>query len=105
MFLKSKLGTSILEWKCRERTEFAVTELMLALRAFHFDHDELPPDLNALTPGYLVKVPLDDYDVKPLRYDRERRIVYSVGEDLIDSGASSSDDPWKQPDPTFRTMF
>jgi len=34
----------------------------------------------------LDQVPTDDFDGQPLRYSRERKIVYSVGRNLKDDG-------------------
>lgn len=63
--------------------------LLLALRLYEHDHGQLPPTLDALVPDYIPAVPEDPYDGKPLRYDPARRIVYSIGEDGVDSGGSS----------------
>jgi hypothetical protein len=49
----------------------------LAIRAWQLDHGgELPERLEQLVPEYLPAVPLDPYDAKPLRYSRERRILW-----------------------------
>lgn len=45
---------------------------------------KLPERLQQLVPHYLPSVPVDYMDGKPLRYDRQQRIIYSVGSDLID---------------------
>jgi hypothetical protein len=71
-------------------------------------------------------VPPDDFDGKPLRYSREKKCVYSVGEDLRDSGGHSKEgarawwtehkpdepledgadpDTWSLPDPSFFIEF
>ena len=42
--------------------------------------------LEKLVPGYLPEIPLDPYDEKPLKYGSERRVLYSIGKDRIDSG-------------------
>ncbi|HOY63949.1 MAG TPA: hypothetical protein PK745_12320, partial [bacterium] len=34
-------------------------------------------------------VPIDPFDGSPLRYDKEKRAVYSVGQNLIDEGGSA----------------
>ena len=36
-------------------------------------------------------VPLDPFDGQPLRYSKERRIIWSVGENLRDDGGSKMD--------------
>ena len=46
----------------------------------------LPATLEALVPDYLPAVPRDPFDGQPFRYSAEKRIVYSVGENLTDDG-------------------
>jgi hypothetical protein len=80
--------------------------LMLALRLHHDDHGDLPDALADLVPAYLDAVPADPFDGKALRYSREKRIVYSVGDDFADAGGSAEEDGEKARfdlvEPTFR---
>lgn len=46
----------------------------------------LPATQEALVPDYLSAVPRDPFDGQPFRYSAEKRIVYSVGENLTDDG-------------------
>ena len=62
---------------------------LIALRLYEKEHEELPSTLSGLLPGFLQEVPRDPFDGQPLRYDPERRIVWSVGEDLIDQNGST----------------
>ncbi|WP_309386802.1 hypothetical protein [Cerasicoccus frondis] len=62
--------------------------LMLAMRLYQMDHGVLPLTLEALAPEYIDAVPIDPFDEQPLRYDAQRAIIYSVGEDTVDSGGS-----------------
>jgi len=87
--------------KCRANVRVRVTQLILALRAYERRTGGLPESLEQLVPDYLDGVPLDDFDGKPIRYSREKRIVYSVGEDLEDSGGSEEEGAWLAEDPTF----
>jgi hypothetical protein len=99
---------SALKKKCGINTSIRATRVLVALRGYSLEHGELPATLEELAPGYLPAVPLDDFDGRPLRYDPVRKIVYSVGEDLLDSGGSIHPDeknPWKLPDPTFAIPF
>jgi len=66
------------------------TRTILALRAYQLTHGKLPPDLSALVPEFLNEVPIDDFDGQPLRYSPERKIVYSVGQNLKDDGGDDS---------------
>ncbi|MEO0795672.1 MAG: hypothetical protein AAFX93_10935 [Verrucomicrobiota bacterium] len=69
-------------------THSNATYPILALAAYHQDHSELPETLDALVPDYIPTVPLDPFDGEPMRYDRDKRIIYSVGEDFVDNGGS-----------------
>ena len=66
---------------------------MIAVRAYAAEHGELPATLAELVPAYLPQVPLDGYDGAPLRYSREKKLVWSVGDDLRDDGGRAPDDP------------
>ena len=63
----------------------------LAVRLYAIDHsNSLPPTLDALVPSYLPGVPIDALDGKPLRYDVNRKIIWSVGEDGIDGNGDET---------------
>jgi len=53
---------------------------------------ELPGTLDALVPDYIDKIPSDDFDGEPMRYSAEKKIIYSVGEDLNDDGGGEEKD-------------
>jgi hypothetical protein len=72
--------------KSRSDTQLQATRVILALRAYQLTHGNLPSDLNALVPEFLDEVPVDDFDGQPLRYSADRKIVYSVGQNLKDDG-------------------
>jgi len=72
--------------KCRENCVVAATQIMIALRCYSLEHGDLPDTLDELVPDYFDAVPVDDFDGKPMRYSKERRVVYAVGSDLIDNG-------------------
>ncbi|MGB9877802.1 MAG: hypothetical protein ACPLPS_08555, partial [bacterium] len=83
------------------------TATLLALRAYKKDKGHLPDNLSELVPEYLPEIPIDPFDGKPLRYSKEKRIIYCVGKDLIDSGGSIGErGSWKDwKDPTFPIPF
>jgi len=100
---------SSLEKKSRGDVQLQATRTMLALRAYELLHGRLPPDLTALVPEFMDKVPIDDYDGKPLRYSADKKIVYSVGKNLKDDGgeerlAGHASDS-SHPDWVFRIDF
>ena len=76
--------------KSQSDAQLQATRIILALRAYQLTHGNLPPDLNALVPEFLDAVPADDFDGQPLRYAPDRKIVYSVGQNLKDDGGNES---------------
>ena len=76
--------------KSQADAQLQATRAILALRAYQLTHGNLPSDLNALVPEFLEAVPVDDFDGQPLRYVPDRKIVYSVGQNLKDDGGNDS---------------
>ncbi len=71
----------------------ATIEVVLAAQAYRRDHGEFPPTLQQLVPDYLGSVPLDPCDSNggPLLYRRDdvvKAVVWSVGDDGVDSGGT-----------------
>jgi hypothetical protein len=64
------------------------TACVFALKAYKEEKGHLPDSLSELVPKYLPQVPIDPFDGKPLRYSKEKGIIYCVGRDLKDSGGS-----------------
>jgi hypothetical protein len=91
--------------RCVSDAATAATRVHLALRAYFADHGELPDSLAALVPRYLAAAPRDAFGDAPLRYSRERRIVWSVGRDLRDEGGRAADAPTDLAEPTFELAF
>ena len=72
--------------KSREEVSVTATQLLLALKIYKMRHDKLPESLSELVPEFFPRVPLDDFDGKPFRYLPGKKLIYSVGPDLKDSG-------------------
>lgn len=72
-------------------SNFAIqaTRLRLAALAFKRDKGTLPRTLGELVPAYIDSVPADPFDGKPIRYNPEKKIIYSVGTDAKDDGGSA----------------
>ena len=70
----------------------SATQLLVALRAHQLNHGALPRSIEPLIPDYLPSTPTDDFDGRPLRYSPERKMVYSVGQNLIDEGGNRDKD-------------
>jgi hypothetical protein len=81
--------------RCRAGSFASAGQALIALRTYQLDHGDLPATLDALVPEYLSRVPADGYDDAPLRYSRERKLLWSIGDDLEDDGGTkpSEDDP------------
>jgi len=64
----------------------------IALRLYHFDHDQFPLTLTQLIPNYLPAIPLDPHaeSATALRYlaDQHSALIYSVGTDRRDDSGS-----------------
>jgi len=82
------LGT--FEAHVRTEARLALAKVTLALKLYKHRHGAYPEDLSALAPEILETVPVDPFTGKPLIYRRAGKgfIIYSVGEDLTDNGAS-----------------
>ena len=52
-------------------SELGAAEVAVALRRFKLDHTAYPDDLSALTPTYLVRVPMDPFTGQPPVYARQ----------------------------------
>ena len=76
--------------RCKTKAVSRCCGLLLLLKAYQLDHGHLPATLDALVPDYLAQVPADPFDGKPMRYSAERKIVYSVGENLTDEAGKET---------------
>lgn len=75
----------------RQIARVRLARAALWIRAWQLDHGgELPDGLNQLVPKYLPDMPLDPFDGKPLRYNKEQRLLWSVESDLKDDEGKSS---------------
>jgi hypothetical protein len=72
------------------RMHLLITEL--AIRRYRIEKDRNPPDLLALTAGYLANIPMDPFarSDAPLRYELkgDGHLLYSVGPDQQNDGGS-----------------
>lgn len=82
----------ILLRKCQEDLSVGATWLLLACKCYKENRGKLPDRLEDLVPEYIENVPQDPFDGETLRYSAAKKIIYSVGEDLKDSGGSEKSD-------------
>ncbi len=78
-----------LEWTIEERVKRLLIGTWMTIECHRLSKRKFPVSLADLVPEYLKAIPIDPYDGEPLRYSAEKRILYSVGTDFIDSGGSS----------------
>ena len=91
--------------KSHADTQLQATRIILALRAYQLTHGNLPSDLKALVLEFLDAVPVDDFDGQSLRYSPDRKIVYSVGQNLKDDGGNDSRPGPSEPPPDLVYKF
>lgn len=93
----------------KARVVFGMTRVLLAVRRFQLAAGVLPGSVDDLIPDYLDAIPRDPFHGEPLLYSREKKIIYSLGADGIDSGGSRKEDPkeaeWDLEEPTLGIGF
>jgi len=78
--------------QARAIADTGMAQLMLALKAYTVEKGELPSSLEALVPDYLKALPIDPFDGGPLKYSRQKRVLYCVGRDGRDLGGMSKEE-------------
>jgi hypothetical protein len=91
--------------KCNENVDVAATRLFLAIRCYQQKHGKTPESLGALVPEFIDRIPADDFDGAPLRFSSEKKAIYSIGGDLIDSGGIEKDKKKQRLDIVFKLDF
>jgi hypothetical protein len=71
------------------RTSLSLLQLRVAFERYRLRNGQWPGELDALVPNYLDEIPKDWMDGNRLRYNPEKRRIYSVGVDWIDSGGET----------------
>ncbi len=97
-------GTRLTQEKCVVDVHVSATQVFIALKCYKNETGKLPDSLEELLPEYFDKVPEDAFDGRPLRYSREKKIIYSIGTDLKDSGGDLGEE-WNSEEPTFKIEF
>jgi hypothetical protein len=89
--------------RCEHDSRVEATRAWVALRAYSHEHGALPTRLEELVPTYITEVPFDAFDGEPLRYDHERRLLWSIGRDFVDAGGV--EDEKGKTEPVFPIPF
>lgn len=88
------------------RSYNSAVQVLLALKVYHMRNGELPESLDVLVPEFFAEVPRDWFDGGPIKYNRDKAIVYCVGKDLADQGGSDPEMRWHQSeDPSWAIGF
>ncbi len=77
-----------------------VLRVQLAIRKFVIDEGRMPKGFDELVPNYLASIPVDPFNLEPLRWatdDRGEPLIYSVGVNLTDDGGDIGDEEYSQP--------
>jgi hypothetical protein len=77
--------------------------IALAMERYRIKHERFPAKLDDLTPDFMLAVPTDPFDGKPMRMRKtdHRCIIYSVGPDGADDGGAKLDPEKRTGDVTF----
>jgi hypothetical protein len=80
-----------------------VARAALAAAKFQAEERDPPESLDELVPDFLLAVPFDPFDGKPLRMKRTARgiVIYSIGPDATDDGGEPLDEAERTGDITF----
>jgi hypothetical protein len=96
-------------WSLRILAHLRVYEVAMAIRQYEHHHRSSPPNLQALTPGYLTVVPTDPFTDQPLlyRHDDSGWVVYSLGANRVDEAGQLNcyvGFQWKEADVSYATL-
>jgi hypothetical protein len=74
----------------RQRAILSTVAAALAVERFRRDGGRWPASFAEMVPGYLKNVPIDPFDLQPLRYKHlpDGVVIYAVGPDGVDDGGA-----------------
>lgn len=72
---------TFLTLRIKIQSSISITQTAIALRRYEILHGDLPSTLSDLVPDHFAAVPIDYYDGEAIRYSRELRAVWSIGQE------------------------
>ena len=69
--------------RCHADTRISLLQARLAVEAYQAERGKPPESLGALVPNYVAVLPPDGFDGKPVRFSRERRQLWSEGDESL----------------------
>jgi len=97
--------SGLFDKKCLEDFSVIGAQSLIAIKAYQIESGKIPAYLSELVPKYFSEVPRDPFDGQSVKYSPEKKIIYSVGKDLKDSGGSEGKDWRIMEDPSFKIEF
>ena len=91
--------------RCYEDTKISAIQALVGLKAYQARHNQLPETLKELVPDFLQEIPVDAFNGLPLHYVRDKRLLYSVGDDLVDTGGMVGKERQNRSEPSWTIPF
>jgi len=92
--------------RCQESYSLVGTQILLAIKTHKSETGKIINSLNDLVPEYFSEIPKDPFGGKVIKFSAEKKIIYSIGTDLIDSGGESDYNyPYRKDDISLKIEF
>jgi len=88
MGLSVHFPDDFLDSALNHHASLGATHLLIGLRLYEMENGHLPDQLQELVPDFIEELPVDPFSGNPFRYDKERKLVLSIGIDRQDQNAS-----------------
>ncbi|MEK7576271.1 MAG: hypothetical protein AAB482_01115, partial [Patescibacteria group bacterium] len=102
--ISASFGSGLIK-KCSIDFSAQSSEILLAMKIYELENKTLPVTLNDLIYIIPESILKDPFDGNQIRYSKDKKIIYSIGSDGVDSGGSDEVDWSKSPDPTLKFSF
>lgn len=101
------MGESLFSQICKMDFSVKSTNLLMVIKEYKIKEGKIPESLSELVPEYISELPKDPFNGEPIKYSSSKKIIYSVGRDLLDSGGSIQEEEYffNMDDPTVKINF